>query len=333
MLLRVHADRRVIADAPHRSLAFDGESLVDWITGHRYRFDGRREQFGVGVGWRFDAVVGSGAVHVVHERFGTKGSLRRGNGVLASPGCVPLGIDELREIDRSYYFAATFRYPVALLRLPDGREAIAHCPRRYNTLELELLDGTPLTARGGEGCDVFHSRLAASRDGRWLLSLGWIWHPLQVLVVYDVERALREPAYLSSMGQDLAGGLSAQEQIVGATFCGDQVVIAWADARLSVFDPRAERLLATFALPRPAGTVLMAVGTEHVVALDGTPRVLSLRTGDCVLELNDVTGGVAEHQPAVSLDQLPLPALALDPDHGRFAVGDGERITVVQFRG
>ena len=114
MLLRVHADRSVIANARHRSLAFDGDSLVDWITGHRYRLDGRREQFGVGVVWRFDAAVGSGAVHVVHERFGTKGSLRRSSGVQVSPGFVPLGVEELREIDRSYYFADVYRYPVAL---------------------------------------------------------------------------------------------------------------------------------------------------------------------------------------------------------------------------
>lgn len=61
-----------------------------------------------------------------------------------------------------------YRYPVALFTLPDGRTGIAHCPERYNRLEIEdAITGERLTASGQrEPRDVFHSRLAVSGDGR-----------------------------------------------------------------------------------------------------------------------------------------------------------------------
>jgi hypothetical protein len=118
--------------------------------------------------YRFDGGVGIGDVGAVFETLGTKGRIVRWNGQIAQPNFVTLGFDEIREIDRSYYHAAAYDYPICLLTLPDGRHAVAHCPKRYDTLEIEFLDGTPLTRRKAESEDIFHARLASS-ESRWPL--------------------------------------------------------------------------------------------------------------------------------------------------------------------
>ena len=194
------------------------------------------------------------------ETLGTKGRLMRWNGCIAQPNFVPIGFDELREIDRSYYQARVSDYPVCLLTLPDGRGAIAHCPRRYDTLELELLDGTPLTPRSAKAEDIFHARLAASPDGRWLLDNGWVWHPLTIVVVYDVARALREPEHLSSSGIALELGDAFDGEVEAATFSGDRLVVCGGDNRqiLSIVELPSGRNLRTLPLSERLGTRLIA---------------------------------------------------------------------------
>src|SRR5690606_17474580 len=160
--LRSVAMRLELAIAPVRSLAWAGDDLIDWIGGYRITLDGNVQEFGTGYAYRFDACVGLGDVGVAFETLGTKGRIMKWNGELPEAGFIPLGYDELREIERSYHEAGTYAYPVCLIALPDGREAIAHCPRRYDTLEIELVTGKALTKRKKKPVDFFHSRLAAS---------------------------------------------------------------------------------------------------------------------------------------------------------------------------
>jgi hypothetical protein len=42
--------------------------------------------------------------------------------------------------------------------------------------------------------DFFHSRLAVSPDGRFLLSAGWVWHPLSLAEIYELPRCWNSPA-------------------------------------------------------------------------------------------------------------------------------------------
>lgn len=309
-----------------RSLAWAGDDLIDWIGGTRITLDGTVSHFGCGESYRFDGAIGLGEVGVTFETLGTKGRLLRANGRFAEPGWVPLGFDELREIDRSYYHAGQYAFPVCLLTLPDGRAAIAHCPRRYDTLELELLDGTPLTPRTEAAEDVFHARLAASPDGRWLLSNGWVWQPWRVACVYDVARALVEPAHLSSSGIPLALGGEHACEVQGAVLCADRVVLSVVDederrAFLSIVELPSGANLACIPLTEPLGTQLIAWGAEHVVAVDGQPRIVSLANGEVVETLEVETEIAPCMEPSVSLGPPRGPYLAIDPLGPRFAVG------------
>jgi len=328
--------QRLDLPAAHlRSLAWNGDVLIDWVNGYRYPLEGPSERMHVGDPYRFDAAVGLGPWGVSFESLGTKGVLMRDNGRRPQGGIVPLGVDIVREIDRSYYHATDYRFPVTLFHLPDGRPVLAHCPRSYRVLDLDDLDGNCLTPRPvKDAADVFHARLAASLDGRWLLSNGWVWQPWEIVCVYDVTRALAEPAYLSTIGEKLELGDAAGWELEGATFVGNRLVCVTSEESnaLVVYDLDAKRLERIVDLQERAGTRLMALDDNHIVLFDGHPRVLDLTTGAIVEQWSDLDGGGGLYQPSVNLKPPTPPCLATDPAHGRFALGWPDRIVVMALR-
>lgn len=319
---RSHHSRHAVP--PLRSLAFVGDDLVDWLGGHRIDPSGHVTRFGTGHTYRFDDALGHGEVGVLFERLGTKALMVRANGVAASPQFVPLGIDIIRELDRSFYQAGAYAYPLALLTLPDGREAIAHCPRAYNRLDIELLDGELLTPRTIDDIDVFHSRLQVSANGRWLLSNGWVWQPWNVALVYDVARALIEPEHLASEGLPLDLGDDWEWEVEGATVVGDRLVVACCSEQPAIgvldLDPAGAGPIQIHRLARAPGSVLMPWGDDRVLALEGTPRAISLNTGRIIAEWPALDAGPGLYQPSVTAQPPTPPWVAMDPIGGRFAI-------------
>ena len=178
------------------SLAWEGDDLVDWVGGgRRWLPDGTEIPPAIGYGGDFDRALVSPS-----GRYAAIVTERQTKGLVLDRSAI------LREIDRSYYHADKYAYPIALGRLPDGREVIAHCPKEYNRLEIETLDkGKRLTGRRTKSQDIFHSRLSFSPDGRFLLSAGWVWHPWSGFAIFDVMRALDHP-----------GSLDRKEGVFGA---------------------------------------------------------------------------------------------------------------------
>jgi hypothetical protein len=307
---------------PLRSLAFLGDDLIDWLGGRRIASDGTVARFGVGDTYRFDSAIGLDEVGLLYEALGTKGLLVRWNRQLAARNLLPLGVDWIREVNRSFYQAEHYSFPACLLRLPNGRIALAHCPHEYNRLELELLDGTRLTQRSAKDRDFFHANLEVSPDGRFLLSNGWVWQPWSDVCVYDVARALAEPKHLSSAGIRLDKGRDWEWEVDAATFVGGRLVIATeTDQRaLAVIDLETGRCERLHWLAEPLGTRLMAFGERHVVALDGVPRLVSLETGAIVHRWDGVPGGPGRRRPSASMAPPVAPYVARDSARGRFAV-------------
>src|SRR4051794_302716 len=112
------------------SLSWDGDELVDVIGGwRRWGADGTQAPRGGSWSYPVDpAVVSpSGRFHVLYTERGTKA-------VVLADGRI------VRELNRSFAHAADYDYPVALGRLPDGREIVVHCPDHHNQLEIEDLE-------------------------------------------------------------------------------------------------------------------------------------------------------------------------------------------------
>jgi hypothetical protein len=120
-----------------RSLIWAGDRLVDPAGGEAsVGLDGSVTRSSVNVGYVFDRALASddGQTTVLYTALGTKGLVIRGQRVL-------------REINRSYYHAHVYEFPITVGRLHDGTQVLIHCPDGYNQLTIETLaDGKRLAS-------------------------------------------------------------------------------------------------------------------------------------------------------------------------------------------
>jgi hypothetical protein len=298
--------------------------LVDWAGGGtRFLFDGSTVRAGVFFAYRFDraAVSCNGEYVVVYEALGTKGLIVRGN-------------KEVREINRSYYHAHVYEYPIALLDLPDGRTAIAHCPEAYNRLEIEEIEsGRRLTSRPGESPDFFHSRLQVSPDGAYLLSAGWVWHPVDVVEIFPVREALNAPELL-----DQPLGIELPEEmfeVKGAAFQGNDSVLLVGNGDLENspyvigrYSITQSKIDVKSALETAPGTI-MPVGRDHFVGFYEHPKLFEISSGKVILSWPELETGKQNSSILHHLGKIP--PIALDPQRNRFAVAGPKGISVIQL--
>lgn len=305
-----------------RALCWHGDELIDWAGIIRYQLDGTSSGPDIIFAFPFDHAVSSpsGEYVVLYQQLGTKGLILKGD-------------DVVREINRSFYHAHVYEYPVVLFTLPDGREVIAHCPDEYNVIQIEEVEsGNRLTARSGDSDDFFHSRLQVSSDGRYLLSAGWIWHPWDTFQVFDLTQVLQSP---ESLDRNLSRDLSDVHvgEIHAAAFNGtDQIVFAGEAGEdgiplLGIYSIQAKAVVNSLALDSPAGT-LMPVG-DVAVSFYESPKLLDLATGKVLYRWPELSTGLQNSSIIGHLDRIP--PIALDPVNRRFAVADSENITVVQL--
>lgn len=324
-----------------RSLCWRRDELVDWVGGGRaFSADGTERRASVNYGYRFDAATASpdGRFAVIYERLGTKGLLLHDGRIV-------------RELDRSFRHANAYEYPVALFNDPDGRVLLAHCPGNYCRIELEEAEtGRLLTASADrKPSDFFHSRLAASPHGKRLLSAGWMWHPLSLVKCFDVARALADPHQLdeghrfpSSFNPGLAEESSAcwldDDCIAVAASTEPEQDSVEGDAGprlrprgLAVYDMIQQTCLGAFQLDEPSGTIL-ALGKRFVLSFYRHPKLVDLSTGKVVHVWTELRSGLQDGSIVWALDgDTKPPPMAFDPATNRFAIVNGDTVTLVTF--
>ncbi|MDN3023754.1 hypothetical protein [Streptomyces sp. S.PB5] len=312
-----------------QSLVWDGDDLVDVVGGgRRWSPDGVEHPASVIHGFLFDrsVVSPSGRYSVVYTERGTKALLLEGDRLV-------------RELNRSYYQADVFDYPVALGALPDGREVLVHCPEEYNILEIEDAEsGEWLTDGERQPRDLFHSRLAVSPGGTHLLSAGWFWHPYGVVEVFDLAGALTDPAVLDGRGVlPLDPGIDAEvasacwlddDRLAVATDgepLDDEETPALGPRQLGVWSLSAGRWIHRNTVDFCLGT-LIARG-DTVVSLYGHPRLIDVTTGAVVAEWPSVE--VPRREGSYGVTHIPTPVVALHPDGTRLAVAQPDSIALI----
>jgi len=250
------------------------------------------------------------------------------------------GGEPLREIPRAEYHAEDYDYPVAIGSV-DGRDVLVHCPEEYNRLEIDdLRTGERLTAGERTPEDCFHSRLSISPDGRHLLVAGWVWHPYGIVQVFDLRKALTDPAHLDGAGVlPMSPGLDAE--VASACWLdADRVAVATNEETLHDEDgdgPDVDvQTLAVWSLSRAGwisvvrtaealGTIFARSG-EEVLALHGHPRVLRVATAEVTGAWPEVE--VPTRDGAFGVTHMESAVAAVRAD-GRMAVASGPEIVAL----
>jgi len=325
------------------SLCWRGDELVDWVGGARaFALDGTERRASVHYGYRFDAAMASpdGRYAVIYEKLGTKGLLLH-DGKL------------IRELDRSFNFAEAYEYPVALFHNRGGQLLLAHCPEEYCRIELEEAESgqTLTTSCERKPSDFFHSRLAASPNGKRLLSAGWWWHPWSAVECFDVGCALADPRHLDH-GDTLpySSSVCLAEESSACWLDDDRIAVAASDELedaqesrgadagpllrprgLAVYDLASRTCLSAFQLDEPPGTI-MAIGTRHVLSLYSHPKLIDLSTGEVLHVWTKLHSGRQDGSIVAGLEgDAKPPPMALDCLGKRFAIANGDTLTVIEF--
>lgn len=172
----VHQDK-IVACPPVSTLLWDGDELVDVTSGLRIRSDGSISPGETSTGYPFDRAV---ALRLQDTFWSIAYANRETKAILMKNGSVH------RELNRSFYFAHVYDYPVALAVAPNGNAVVIHCPESFNTLEVEDAETANTLAKRKTSQMEFHSRLTVSPNGKQLLDAGWFWHPLGGAWVCDL---------------------------------------------------------------------------------------------------------------------------------------------------
>lgn len=323
-----------------RSLVWRGDELIDFASGGiSYALDGSVRDGPVRYAYRFDAaaISPSGRYCLLHERLGTKGVLL--------DGCRPV-----TEVNRSYYHADAYEYPAAFAQRGDGSEVLFHCPQDYNRIEvLDAATGVALYSdygAGGRDPDFFHSRLAVSPGGRWLTSAGWIWHPIDHLMIFATSDLLLSPAARGDRRdldhplcrerlQDTDLGMTEVDSV--AFLDEDQLIVSLYMQRYegNAFDRYAEKIevwnladrcVASSVRLADLSGPLMPIDRDWVMGFHGHPKLISLRTGTVARRWQHLT--TSTRLGSVCANRPPEPILAIDHAKRRFALADGQAIVV-----
>lgn len=314
-----------------RSLVWEGATLVDWAGGNRrFELDGEARSRSITFGHRFDVacVSASGKYVVLYVRQGTKGLVLK-EGQL------------IREINRSYYYAEVYEYPVCFAQRQNGQEVLIHCPDQYNQLEIEDVEsGERLTkATDRKPIDFFHSRLSVDPTSTYLLSAGWIWHPLDFIALFDLEACLYDPRLLDK--NELVP--PAAVEISSAAFVGaNRLVFNTSDEsfmdddyaedeiepnHVGIWDIPTTSLIRKAPVKELLGT-LLPIGENYVVGFYQHPKIVKVATGEVIAELPGLATGKQDSSIIHHIDAVP--PLAIDPLHQRFAVANDKEIVVVE---
>jgi hypothetical protein len=314
------------------TLAWDGDEVVDVTSGQRGNFTGSLTPRLLNMTFRFDRAIGLRS----HEVLWTAAYANRGTkAVLMKNGSVH------RELNRSFYCAEAYDYPIALGLDGADRAVVVHCPSRFDLLEIEDAEtGAALDSLRSKDME-FHSRLSLSPDGRLLMDAGWFWHPWCGATVFQITQT-GDGSLQFKRDMAFSAVFSTRNEIDSVAFLGNTrlVVSSVSDylgeepesgslcpKQLGVWSLSEHRWESKVDVCEPIG--MMMPWREWIVGFYDHPKLIELATGKVVYRWDKIYSG--KQLGPIELGDPPPPPMAVDRDKGRFAVASSKTVTLVSL--
>ncbi|MEO8711429.1 MAG: hypothetical protein ABI405_04855 [Parafilimonas sp.] len=307
---------------------FDNK-IVDWCSaGKIYTLNGETKQLNkYHFGYKFDSAINSadGQYVFLFERLGTKGLLIK-NGEI------------LREINRSYYMADVYDYPAAFINYND-KVYLAHCPVSYRQLDFEHVESGEIVTntQNREPSDIFHSRLEVSNSGKYLMSKGWVWHPIDVINVFEIKDCFLNPNLLDKLDYNFPDSGS---EICTASFINDTKILAGSSAEV-IDDEKILNLPSqSFAIWNIIDNTFSNQATPefdfgNLFSINETlcwdiykfPKIIDLTTGLIIDKAENIYSG--EQKSSILFDNDKQPQVAFDKHRKRLAIKQKDKVVIV----
>ncbi len=298
------------------TLVWDGDDLVDVTSGMRIHQDGSSSARTLVQAYPFDRAIG---LRDGDTFWSVAYANRHTKGILLKNGRVH------RELNRSFYFAHVYDYPIALARGPQGNILLIHCPEDFDTLEIEDAETGTKVARHKSPEMEFHSRLAVSSNSQYLIDAGWFWHPVGGAWLCEIDELLlkdRDPeGHSFSFGAEIDSVAFLDESSVIVTSTEEVINEkippgGLGPRQLGLWSISTSSWCSRVDLSSPAGPVMP--WRDWVVSFYEYPKLIETSTGRIVHCWDTIYSG--KQLGSIDLGDPPPPAIAIDPQRGRFAV-------------
>lgn len=312
---------QIINDVYAKTISWRGNDLIDWATGRKITGGSDLPDRLPSYAFDFDAAITSadGQYALIFKKLGSKALLLK-NGKM------------LREINRSYYQAEVYEYPAVFFVAPNGRTYLAHCPEAYCQLDFEDVETGEVITRAADRKpqDYFYSRLEVSPDNKWLISKGWVWHPWDMVIAFNIEACIQNPLLLDSVQKSpdvdaevgMAGFISNHEVLIGAIgeseLMDDEADNAEAlkPGQLVVWNLETDALSAAVTIKGPFGNIF-PIDDTYTWDLLECPRIINYRTGEVVDQLEEFT---VSPQTSSIIHHMEAPRIAYNRELNAVAV-------------
>lgn len=307
-------------------MLWDGDDLVDVTSGMRLHADGSMSARTLSGAYPFDRAIG---LRSQGTFWSVAYSNRQTKAILLKDGKLH------RELNRSFYFAHVYDYPIALAQDENGDVLLIHCPEEFNILEVQDAETGRTFAKRKVREMEFHSRLMVSPNSGYLLDAGWFWHPIGGAWLCSLAKVLenesREPlghSFLSGAEIDSAAFLDEDHLVVTSTDENiNEEPSGLGPRQLGLWSIPNSSWRSRVDLSHPSGTIM--AWRDWVISLYEFPKALEITTGRVVHSWDQIYTG--KQVGSIDLGNPPPPQIALDPSKGRFAVQVQNGVGVVSL--
>jgi hypothetical protein len=317
--------RQTITANNIKTICWKDDKIIDWASGRVYSLDGTIMEFGYNYGFADSAISSANGEYVfIYQKLGTKGLLLK-NGELT------------REINRSYYCSEVYEYPAAFVTI-ENKTYLIHCPMDYNQLDFEDVETGELVTNieNREPSDRFHSRLEISPDGKYLMSKGWVWHPLDVIMVFDIKQCidhpklLDEPQFYPNVGVEIctANFMDNRTIIIGTSdlVLNEDAIDNLPPKHICLWDFKTDKLSRPVPVKEGFGN-LFAIDAYRVWDLFDFPKIIDISTGEIIEQDKDVNSG--KQQSAIIHKSGHFPSIIFNRHTGQIAIKADAEIEVL----
>lgn len=262
---------------------------------HKYHF-----------GSNFDCSIISenGIYAFIYNKKGTKGLLLK-NGEI------------LREINRSYYHANDYEYPAAFFTHDNGETYLIHCPNKYCRIDFENVETGEIITNIPERnpSDFFHSRFEISPNNKYLLSKGWVWHPVSLITVFEIEKCFENPLLLDKsenepkVGSEIntASFISGNEILIGCSEeepYDEDLAEILPENSVAIWNIETNEISKPTKLNFEFGN-LFAIDKKYAWDLYKFPKLINIESGEIEFKNEDLFSGSQKSSIISNLDNEP----------------------------
>ncbi|MBD2767653.1 hypothetical protein IC235_07085 [Hymenobacter sp. BT664] len=311
-----------------QTIAWVGNEIIDWVSLRKYGpAAAEPPQISRKLALAFDRAITSadGQYAFLYQVLGTKGVLLR-NG------------EPIREINRDEYLATGYEYPAAFATV-DGVTYLVHCPLEYCRIDFENVETGELVTNipSRQPMDRFHSRFEVSPEGGYLLSKGWLWHPWDMVELFDIRACLANPLLLDESelsaptNSELcsAGFISETQVLLGASteeVMDDEEPSVVPPGHLAVWNFIANEFSQPLKVLAPFGN-LFPIDAHRAWDLYQYPKIINLDTGEVMDQLETLNTG--RQCSSIIRSIAPVPAIIFNRQTGQVAVKIGANLELL----